>query len=258
MAAERVSLVELFPEADVDLINTMVEEDEAGAISWETIDRGPRTEAHVFKASYLRIAQSYIAMYGAENGRIILNLFKKYEPVVDLFARFVLKSDKTVGKSLNAKLVGETATGASQAFLRPLTLRSFQNASYTHLPTATGAYNLLPTTTGNETAEDGKQAWVILGFLEPLVDGLIPYDEIQVQINDTIGTRKPMYPYINFSAQVGRNLKVFECTTPYFVQPSQELNIDITVRTANIQFGLFPLGVDIITADSTRATGPIA
>lgn len=256
--AKAVNLMELFPEADVDLITEMVNADKEGKISWKEIDRGPRTEADVFNADYVRLAQSYIAMYGADEGEISIKLFNKFRPIVDLFTRFVLKSDKTAGTPLNALLVGEVATGAQQAFIRPLTLRSFANASYTQLPGSTGAYNFLPTTTGVETATNGKQGWVFLGFVETKSTSIIPYDEIQASIDDTIGLRKPMYPYINMSEQIGRNLKIYGLTTPYFVQPSQTIDIDLTIRTANVEFGLFPLGVEVIIANAAQAVGPIA
>jgi len=258
MAEAVANLRTLFPEGDVDLIDLMVEEDRRGTIGWDTIGKGPQTEADVFATSYRQITQWYIAAYGSTNARIIADLFRRFEPVADLFTRFVLKSEKVVSKPLGAKLTGQVARGSAEAFIRPLTLASFANASYLHQPTSTGTYNLLPTTTGEETATDGEQAWLIMGFIEPIAKDLIPYDEIQYTINDKLGTRRPKYPYIAFSAQSPSNLKIYELTTPEFVQPSQTLDIDVTVRVANVQFGLFPLGIEIIKATSTRAAGPIS
>lgn len=259
MIEKTVNMVDLFPEGNIDVLTTMMDESDAHKIDWKLISKGPIGEKDVFDAEWKQIATYYFGnatQKSIEAGAAILSLFNRYKPVADLFTRFVLKSDQTTGRNLHATLIGNKARGESQAFIRPLVLRSFVNASYMHTPPATGPYNYLPTVAGAETATDGEQAWIIIGFIEPVSGRIIPYDEIQMTINDAIKTRRPLYPQMNMEAQ-GENLKIVDNTTPAMIQPTQTLDIDLTIRTANVQFGLWPLGAEVITANAAQAAGPI-
>ena len=218
---------------------------------WRSINKYV-TEEHVFKRSYWNIASFY---YGTA-GKIVLDIFKEYEPVVEAFVLHVLNSETVPGEPLQALLVGEIATGNSQAFLRPITLRTFANAAYEHTPTTTGKYNLIPTTSGTETATTKQQAWIILGWYEPFARGIIPYDEIQVTISDEESTRRPLYTKGKDIGLDGNNMLVFKEATPKIVEPGNTLDVDVYVRTPNVKFGLWPIGVEVIRADSTKASGP--
>ena len=121
---------------------------------------------------------------------------------------------------------------------------------------STGAYNLIPNTSGSETATTKEKGWIILGYVDPIVGELVPYDEIQEKVNDKVGTRRPLYPRLLFSGK-GPNLKVMKRPSPLCIFPGNTLDIDLNIDTANISFGLWPLGFEVIRADSSKATGPI-
>jgi len=241
-------LVEIAPEIPQVMMDKL---QKSSLLPWKDINKYTN-EKNVFERQYANIAGYY---YGIA-GRIVFDIFTEYKAVVEAFVKHVLRSEDVPGEPLRATLVGEIATGNSQAFMRPLTYRTSANVAYEHTPSTTGAYNLIPTTSGTETATSGQQAWVILGWYEPYARNLIPYDEIQVTISDEESTRRPLYPRNQFSLQGENNVLVIKESTPKFVEPGNTLDVDVQVRTANIKFGLWPLGIEVISADSSRAAGP--
>lgn len=247
-----VEIVSLAPETPVKMLEKLV-----SAPKWRDTGRYQITEKQVFDRQYQMVSNYYSNDIGPA-GQMILDIFSEYKPVVDAFIRHVLMSEDMTGEPLRATLMGEIATGQTQAFIRPLVYRSFDNCAYQHTPTSTGAYQLIPNTTSGETetATDKKKAWIILGWIEPYASGLIPYDEIQVSLADEEGDRRPIYPKLQFEMQGDSNIKVFKEPSPKMVEPNSTLDVDVQVRTANVTFGLWPLGVELIRADDTDAAGP--
>lgn len=242
-----VRLREIAPEVPTKLMQKLME-----APDWGDVNAFV-SEKNVFDRQYEIIS----SFYYATAGKVAFDIFTEYKPVVDAFVRHSLKSDDVPGEPLRATLVGEIATGNSQAFIRPLTYRSFSNVAYSHLPSSTGSYDLIPNTSGSETATTKQKAWIILGWIDPLVGSLVPYDEIQVDISDSETKRRPLYPRLQFAAQGADNVKVIKESSPKMVEPGNTIDINIQVRTANVQFGLFPLGVELIRADAAAASGPL-
>lgn len=240
----------LAPEVPTALLEKLAE-----APEWTDVNAYVN-EKDVFERQYAGIAQFYYAQAASVGGKIVLEIFQEYKPLVELFVRHCLKSETVPGEPLNALLVGEIATGNSQAFLRPITYRSFTNCAYEHIPTSTGKYDLIPNTSGTESATTKKKAWAILGWIEPYAKEVIPYDEIQVTISDSEGKRRPLYPRVQFMAQGADNIKVIKENSPKLVEPGNTLDVDVMVRTANVKFGLWPLGVELIRADDSSANGP--
>jgi len=248
-AAETVKLRDIAPElpqAMMDKLTYAIEN-----FKWREINAYV-TEEHVFRRSYWNIASFY---YGTA-GRIVLDIFKEYEVLAEAFVLHCLQNEDMIGEPLKALLVGEIATGPSQAFLRPITLRSFTNAAYEHTPTTTGKYNLIPTTSGSETATTKEQGWLIMGWYEPYARVVIPYDEIQVTLSDSEATRRPLYTKGKDIGVDGNNMLVFKEATPKIVEPGGTLDVDVYIRTPNIKFGLWPIGIEVIRADSSKAAGP--
>lgn len=243
-------LREIAPELPQSLMAKLV--DAVEKFKWRDINKYVN-EKDIFTRSYWNIANFY---YGTA-GKMVLDIFKEYEPLVEAFVLHVLRSENVPGEPLQATLVGEIATGNSQAFLRPITLRSFDDAAYEHTPSSAGKYDLIPTTSGaTETATTKQQAWIILGWYEPYARGVIPYDEIQVTISDEESKRRPLYTKCKDIGTDGNNLLVFKEATPKIVEPGNTLDVDVYVRTPNIKFGLWPIGVEVIRADSVKAKGP--
>lgn len=233
----------------------------AKAKEWNRIDQYTH-ERDVFNRSYENIASLYYGSAlnrgGNAAGAAMLSVFSEYKPVVDQFVRFNLKNEDVFGGDpLNAKLVGDIARGGDQAFIRPLVIRSFgtANAAYSHTPSSTGDYDLLPTGTGTLTATSAKQAWIVLGYMEPYAGGEIPYDEIQAQPNDAEGVRRPDYPRHTMIMQGGGNLRVYKRPTPLLIETGMTIDINVNVRTANVEFGLWPIGIEVLTRDASEAVG---
>jgi len=252
MVNEVVRITEIAPETPASVIDMLV--DAYSNIQWEPVDRDV-SEKEVFEAQYAAVTQYYYS--GAGGNPLILDIFRVYKPIVEAWVKLSLRGEKVPGEPLNAILKGETATGTSEAFLRPLTLRTFANAAYEHIPSTTGSYDLIPNTTGTESATTKEQSWIILGYMDPLVGNVVPYDEIQENVNDGIGIRKPLYPRLAFAAQGPNNIKVFKRPSPLLVLPGNTLDINVYVRTANVKFGLWPIGFEVIRADAAEATGPL-
>lgn len=214
-------------------------------------------QQNIFQQQYYESARQYYedAVDVNAAGRQILKLFTRWQPVVENFARMVLRDD--VDNPLDATLSWDPE-GAGEAMVRPFRTDSFSNAQYAQTPTATGQFNIIPDDTqadgSTETATSNEQAWIIIGFVERLASGEMPYDYIQADINDNVGVRREENVLLQMEGQ--DTLRVYErFRGPLMVEPGFDLDIDVNVKTTNIQTGLWPLGVEVIRADASEFGG---
>jgi len=235
---------------------------EVSADIWDSIEDAPSwksnfNEQNIFDQMYNDAATNYYAdatdVQAA--GAQVLELFQKWKPLADQFARHVLRGDVDV--PLDANLDWD-AEGAGQAIVRPLTAQSFQNASYSQIPSSTGQFNVIPDESQadgtTETATENEQAWMVFGYAEFYGGNRAPYDYVQENINDDIGNRRPFH-LRNQVEQKGTLKVVSRERGPLFVEPGFDLDIDANVVTTGIETGLFPLGIEVVRADAPEFAG---
>lgn len=248
--ANPANLDQDFPEVPSNLWNKVLDAPGFGEFS------APNQE-NIFIQQYFEAARQYYADATDVNaqGRAILKLFTRWADVAGQFTRYVLDGD--ADNPLDATLSFDPE-GAGEAYvrvLRPVTFTDF-GASYAQTPTGTGRFNLLPdeasATNGDaETAPQNEKAWMVFGWIERLAGNETPYDVVQANVNDNIGTRRE--EDLIYQMEGKGTIKVAERTRgPLLVEPGFDLDIDIDVKTANIQTGLWPIGIEIIRADSAE------
>lgn len=249
MAETELTLEEDFSEVSTDVFDNM-----ASAPDWKS---GNFNEGNVFEQMYNDSVTAYYADAVDVNaaGRQVLKLFDKWRPLADQFTRHVLRGN--VDDPLDATLNWD-AEGAGQAVVRPLTVDSFSNAKYAQTPDSTGQYNIIPDQTqGNDTSEtatSNEQAWMVFGYAEYYAGNKAPYDYVQSDVNDDIGVRRPFH--LRNQMEGNDTLKVASRERgPLFVEPGFDLDIDANIHTAGIETGLFPLGVEVVRADSSNFGG---
>lgn len=217
-------------------------------------------EENLFKQQYFESAKIYYESATAVNaqGRAILQLFMRWADVAAQWTRYVLRGD--ADNPLDAVLSWDPE-GAGEAYVRPLRPVTFQSqgnpaAAYTQTPTSTGRFNLIPdeanaTNGDRETAPQNEKAWMIFGWVERLAGNEVPYDVVQANINDNRGTRRE--EFLVYQMEGKQTLKVSERSRgPLLVEPGFGLDIDLDIKTTNIQTGLWPIGIEVIRADSSE------
>jgi len=234
---------------------------------WSKVRKAPGFQAefnedNIFEQQYMEAAKTYFAdaMDVNAQGRAAYQLFLRWADVAAQWTRYVLRGD--ADNPLDAVLAWDPE-GAGEAYVRPLRPATFTDfgATYAQTFTSTGRNNLLPdeanATNGDaETAVTNEKAWMIFGWIERLAGNEVPYDVLQVDVNDNIGVRREENLVLQME---GRDtLKVAERSRgPAFVEPGFDIDIDVDVKTTNIQTGLWPIGFEVIRADSSEFGGPI-
>jgi len=214
-------------------------------------------EGNVFDSMY----NDFVTAYYAEAtdvqaaGRQVLDLFQKWKAPAREFTKYVLRGD--ADDPLDATLNWD-AEGGGEAIIRPITTHSTTNASYTQVPAATGQFNIFPDENAGDgvaaTATANQQAWMVFGYMETVAGNKVPYDYTQANVNDEVGTRRQFWLRNQMDSK--GTLKVAERSRgPLLVEPGFDLDIDANVHTTGIETGLFPLGIEIIRADSAEYGG---
>lgn len=220
-------------------------------------------QQNIFDVQYYEAARQYYedAVDTQQQGRTILKLFLRWKPVVERFARMVLRDD--VDNPLDATLAWDPE-GAGEAMVRPLRTDSFEDsggtvqAQYAQTPTATGQFNIIPDDTQADgttiTATGNEAAWIIFGWIERLASNEMPYDYLQADINDNKGIRRE--EFLLWQMEGPDTLKVSErIRGPLIVEPGFDLDVDVNVKTTNITTGLWPVGIEVIRADAPEFGG---
>lgn len=239
-----------FPEVPDNLWNKVTEAEPWGEFAAPNQD-------NIFKIQFLEAAKQYYESATAVNaqGRAILKLFLRWADVANEWTRYVLNGD--ADNPLDATLSFDPE-GAGEAYVRPLRPVTFTDfgASYSQTPASTGRFNLLPdeanATNGDaETAPQNEKAWMIFGWIERLAGNEVPYDVVQADINDNVGVRRE--ENLVYQMEGKQTLKVAPRSRgPLLVEPGFDLDIDIDVKVTNITTGLWPIGIEVIRADSAE------
>lgn len=214
-------------------------------------------QENIFRQQYFEAAKTYYEAATDVNaqGRAILKLFLRWADVAANWTRYVLDGD--ADNPLDATLSFDPE-GAGEAYVRPLRPATFTDfgASYAQTPSATGRFNLLPdeasaTDGDSETAPQNEKAWMIFGYTEFLAGNEVPYDVVQADINDNVGVRREKN--LLYAMEGQDTLKVSERSRgPLLVEPGFSLDIDVDIKTSDIQMGLWPIGFEVIRADSAE------
>lgn len=218
-----------------------------------------QNESALFDQMYDEFVTQYYAEATDTNmqGRQILRLFAKYKPMVRSFVENVLHNTEKIEQALDADLSWEPE-GSGQAIVRPILVESYSDAAYANTPGGTGAVDLIPNVAGTETMGTGTdgQAQIIIGYHERYADGQTGYDQLQEDVNDSLGTRRPLYTQA--ATEHADAISVIERGRgPLPVFPGENLEIDLNVTQDGITTGLWPLGVEVVVATASVYGGPL-
>lgn len=253
--AEATNREEHFPEVPRNLWSKVQNASFTAGFNQENLFR------HMYYESAKLIASENLDT--TEQGGAIFDLFSRWRDVARQFTAYVLSDDPDNPLDANLNYDPE---GAGEAYVRPLRPVTFQGnaspaASYTQTYTTLGRRNWIPdenSGAGNdtgETAPTNEKAWMIFGYIERLAGSEVPYDVVQANINDNVGTRRE--ENLLWQMEGSGTLKVAERTRgPLLVEPGFTLDLDLNIKTTNIQTGLWPVGIEVIRADSSEFGGP--
>lgn len=214
-------------------------------------------EENIFREQYFEAAQVYTDAATNVNaqGRVIPNLFLRWADVVAEFTRYVLRGD--ADDALDAVLSWDPE-GAGEAMIRPFRTDSFANAQYTQTPGSTGQFNIIPDDTqandSTETATANEQAWIIIGWYEPVAGNVVPYDYVQANVNDNIGVRREEFLKYQMESK-GTTKWAPRERGPLMIPPGFTLDVDVNVVQTGIETGLWPVGIEVIRADASEFGG---
>jgi hypothetical protein len=204
------------------------------------------SEQDIFDVLYDEVAASYFesALSTTGQGQQALRIFSKYKDVVQQWAQAALHADE-IDDSLDADLNLE-AEGRSQATMRPLQPDSLSSFQYVKTPGSTGQFDVIST----DTATANEQAYIILGYYDPYAGEQTGYSQIQEEVSDSLGTRRPIPARL--ATEVNDSLSIIERNRgPLPVWPGDDIQVSLDVYEAGIKNGVTPIGFEVVTQNST-------
>lgn len=241
-------VLRLAPDIESGKANTLMEATnprEEGE-AWENNKDAPANEYYLFKQQYHQIANRYLKE--AKQGYILLNTFAKFQKIVESTVLH-LKGERS-----GATFQGRLASGSRELLIRPIVMDTFGMSEGDRERSTGGTGWVSPwiPKTGTYTPSNGKaenkQEIVTLGYMMTTDPTVV--ESIREQLDDNLGIRPRIDVFSSFS-QTDFYFKPRE--SPFVILNDEAYNMNL-IALKNETTDVFPVGVDIITADVQAPT----